>query len=270
MKSLGLKILSFLIVFSIVFALCSCSKKDENPGVFTTNRPLTTAGEEEEEKTTNLAVAAVAPEGDENIIKYFNDAFKIFNNRDFDFIRQKECKLNAFSAGTLQEVEGATQEYENTLKTSFSDMMGVGKTENFYYVGDDISGVFSIAELTSDKLDEVAASASGSNVTVSFKLKQITNDGETTVSALTKDFISSTSFREKLKSYGCSADSVSVKTSAVTLKAVIDYSTKNFVSVEIGFVSHFSAPEVKLDYVSGGPVAGNTKTTIIYKNFVEE
>ncbi|MGN1169785.1 MAG: hypothetical protein ACI4RB_06660, partial [Acutalibacteraceae bacterium] len=66
-----------------------------------------------------------------------------------------------------------------------------------------------------------------------------------------------------------SATSTSVNNSGAKVKAVVDDSTKNFVSVEISFKTNYSAQELNLGYISGGPVSGVTQTVITYKNFKE-
>lgn len=272
MKDNFLKIISAGLAFSVVLGLCACTKKnDDTSGVITTNRPLTSAGGEETTKSTAVeAVSAVAPQNEEDAVKFFNSAIKVFHKKSFNFSVKKECTLKSFSAGSLSTVDGATESYKNMLKSSFGDMMGVGTSQNSYYVGDDISAVFTVPELTAENLNGITASADGENVVITANLLKNSDDGMTEVASVTKDYMTNEKFSTKIKGYAATADSASVKHGAVTLTAEINYATRNFVTLQIAYSSQFSAENVKLSYVTGGPVTGSTNTKITFKDFKEE
>ncbi len=270
MKDTGLKILSAIIIFAVVLGLCSCGIDGNDDDIKTTNRPVTiSSATSKTVKPTDKNVVATAPQGDEEILKYFNTALKIFRNSTFDFVKKDSCTLTSYSAGSLETVSGATDSYKSALRSALGDIMGVYSLESTYFAGDDITNVFAIKELSADNISSAKASAEGSNVMVEFSLKQNAADGSDAISALTKEYMTNESLNNKISKYGATANSASARVSAVTLKAVIDYSTKNFVSVEIGFNTAVSMASLSLDYVSGGPVKGSTKTTIKYTNFKE-
>ena len=271
MKENGLKFLSVIIVLCTVAGICSsCANNNANEDIKTTNRPVTISQSTSKTvKTTNENIVAIAPEGDEEILKYFNTSLKIFRNSTFDFTKKDSCKMTSYSAGSLNNINGATASYKSTLKSAIGDMMGVYTLESAYFAGDDISEVFAIKELTVDDINSAKATAEGSKVTVEFSVKQNAADGSDAVSLLTKNYMTSESFKQKISGYGATADSATARVTAVTLKAVIDYSTKNFVDIEIGYNTTFSVAKISLDYVSGGPVNGSTKTTIKYTDFKE-
>lgn len=270
MKDTGLKILSAIIVLSVVIGLCSCGINSNEDDIKTTNRPVTVSSSTDKTvKVTDENIVAVAPEGDEDILNYFNTALKLFRNSTFDFVKKDKCVLTSYSAGSLEEVSGATDSYKSTLKSALGDIMGVYSLESTYFAGDDITNVFAIKELTAENIGSATASAEGNKVAVEFTINQNAVDGSDAVSVLTKEYMTDQSLNDKIAQYGAVADSASARVNAVTLKAVIDYSTKNFVSVEIGFNTVFSMASLSLDYVSGGPIQGSTKTTIQYTDFKE-
>lgn len=271
MKNNLIKILSLIIVFGVVTGLCSCRlTHKETAGIMTTNRSLTlSSASSNSAKSTDLSVTAVAPEGKEAIIKYFNGSLEYFYNNDFEFVRKKTTTLSSYSAGTLASVTGATQSYQSMLKSSCADMMGVGSLETTYYVGDDISWAFAIKEVNPELLKKCSASADGNKVKVSFEYKSLTGDDETTLTNLTRDFMTTGSFSQKISSYGASSSETSSSISGIKLSAVIDYSTRNFTSLKIEYTTAFKAQQISFDYVSGGPVSGTTKTVISYGNIEE-
>lgn len=272
MKDNFLKTISALMVFSVVIGLCACTKKDDaSSGVITTNRPLTSAGDETTTKSTAAeAVSAVAPKSEEDSIKFYNSAIKVFQKNSYNFSVKKECTLKSFSAGTLSTVDGATESYKSMLKSSFGDMMGVGTSRNSYYVGDDISTVFTLSEISAESISGITAEANGANVVIKVNLLKNSDDGMTEVSSVNKDCMTNEKFSTKIKDYSATADSSSVKHGAVTVTAEIDYVTRNFVGIQISYSSQFSAENVKLSYVSGGPVTGTTNTKITFGDFKEE
>lgn len=272
MKNSTIKIISVLIVLSVITGLCSCSfKKEGTPGIGTTNRSVTVSTEKKKEvEPTDRTVTAVAPQGNEEIIKYFNKALSKFRNNDYEFVKSKNTVLRSYSAGSLTSVSGSTESYITMLKSAVGDMMGVGSLDTSYFLGDDMVAAFPISSISQDKIDSCEATAEGSNVILTFKMKQLSDDGATTVSSLTKDYITPDAFSNRIKGYSATAQSPSVSYSNVTLTAVIDYSTTGFVSVDIGFVSSFSMHELSLAYVKGGPVKGSTDTTVTYKSFAEK
>ena len=270
MKNSFIKIISFVIVFCTVLGLCACSKKQGTQGIATTNRQVTRSSAESKTQTTvGKTSAATAPQGKAAILKYFNDSVKIFNNRTYDFTKSFNCTLQSCSLGSLTSVSGATDSYKSTLRSAVGDMMGVSKLDTSYYAGDDISSVFTIKELDEKCIESIKASADGNKVTVEISLKQLSADGTASVSYLTKDYPTPESFSQKISDYKISATSTSVKSSSAKVKVVVDNSTKNFVSVEISFKTNYSAQELNLGYITGGPVSGVTQTVITYKNFKE-
>lgn len=272
MKDVALKIISVIVVFACVAGLCACTKKNsDNNDVVTTNRPLTSATQAQKQTDApSQAVSAVAPEDEDGAIKLFNHSLNSFRKNSFNFVVKKECGLKSFSAGSLASVQGATESYKSMLKSSFGDMMGVGNSENSYYVGDDISSVFVIPEMTSDNISKITASADGQKVIININLLKNSDDGMTEVGSVTKDYMTVEKFNTKIKEYAASADSVSVKNGPVGITAEIDYATKNFISLQISYSTQFSADNVALSYVSGGPVTGSTSTKITFKDFKEE
>ena len=270
MKNSFIKIISFVIILCTVSGLCACSKNQGTQGVATTNRQVTSSTSESKTQTTvGETSAATAPQGDAEILKYFNDSVKIFNHRTYDFTKSFNCTLSSCSLGSLTSVQGATDSYKSTLRSAVGDMMGVSKLDTSYYAGDDISSVFTIKELDEKCVESIKASADGNKVTVEISLKQLSSDGAASVSYLTKDYPTPESFAQKISDYKISATSTSVNNSGAKVKAVVDDSTKNFVSVEISFKTNYSAQELNLGYISGGPVSGVTQTVIAYKNFKE-
>ncbi len=270
MKDKGLKILSLIIVLSVVFGLCACGDDGDSDEIQTTNRSVTVSSQNDKTvKTTDENVVAVAPEGEQEILNYFNNALKLFKNSTFDFSKKDECSLTSYSAGSLNDVSGATDSYKKTLKSAVGDMVGVNSLETTYFAGDDITNVFAIKELSLENATNISAQAQGSQVTVEFDVTQNAVDGSDAVSAVTKNYLTNETLNSKISSYGATAQGTSVRISNVKLKAVIDYSTKNFISIDISFNTQFSISNLALDYVSGGPVAGSTKTTIKYKDFKE-
>lgn len=270
MKDSSIKILSLLVIFCTVVGLCSCGMNNDEDEVNTTNRPVTASTDiTKSVKTTDENVVAVAPEGNEAILEYFNGSLKLFRSSTYDFVKRDDCTLTSCSTGSLNTVSGATDSYRTALKNALGDMMGVTSLESTYFAGDDVTDVFAIKELTAENISKASASAEGSKVTVEFSLKQNSADGSDAVSLLTKDYMTAESFNSKVSQYGATANSAVVKVNSVKLKAVIDYSTRNFVSVEISFNTTFSMGSLNLDYVSGGPVSASTKTTIKYTDFKE-
>lgn len=273
MKNNVIRVISLLMVFSVIFGLCSCKlthKKTTN-GVMTTNRvPTLPSSSKNTAKKSDNTVKAIAPEGDEEIIKYFNNSLTYFRSNDFEFTRKKSTTLESYSAGTLATVEGATQSYQSALKSAIGDMMGVGSLETMYYIGDDISAAFAIKAIAPEYLKKCSAKAEDSNVKLTFEYKQYITEEESGITKLTGDYVGSGGFSSKIREYGASPSEAKAEISGIKLTAVIDYSTNNFVSLKIEFTSKFSAKSISLDYVSGGPVSGTTKTTISYGSFVEK
>lgn len=270
MKNNAIKILSLLIVLCTVAGLCSCGKNPEDEDVKTTNRPVTVSTDiTKKVQTTDENVVAVAPEGEENILKYFNGSLKRFRGSAYDFVKKDTCTLTSCSTGSLNSENGATDSYRAALKNALGDMMGVSSLESTYFAGDDVSEVFAIKELTAENISEMSATAEGNKVTVEFSIKKNSADGFDAVSLLTNDYMTVEGLNGKISQYDASSTGATVKVSNVKLKAVIDYSTRNFVSVEISFNTSFHIGSLKLAYVSGGPVNASTKTTIKYTDFKE-
>lgn len=270
MKNTGLKILCIIIILSVVGGLCSCSKDGDEDEIVTTNRPVTISGTSDKTiKSTDKTIVAVAPEGEEEIIRYFNKSLSDFRSASFDFVKKDETVLTSCSAGSLETISGATDSYRSTLRKALGDMMGVVSLETTYFAGDDITQAFAIKELSVETIAEAKASANGSQVTVEFKIKQNSADGSDAINMMTGDYMTLEAFNAKISGYGAAADSTSVNIKNVTLKAVIDYSTGNFISVDVGYNSSFSMGTLNLDYVSGGPVRASTRTTIKYHSFKE-
>lgn len=265
-----IKIASFFMVICSVIGLCSCSEAREEEEIKTTNRPVTVSTDiTKTVKTTDENVVAVAPVGEENILKYFNGSLKRFRGNAYDFTKKDTTVLLNCSAGSLDTVSGATDSYRNTLKKALGDMVGVSSLESTYFAGDEVSSVFAIKELKAENISRMSASAEGNRVIIEFDIKKSSADGFDAVSLLTKDYITVEALNSKVAKYGASSTGASVKVNNVKLRAVIDYSTRNFVDVEISFNSSFYMGTLKLDYVSGGPVNAGTKTTIKYNNFKE-
>lgn len=273
MKNNIIRIVSLLIVFSVVTGLCSCKLMHKPTGSagMTTTRPLTLPSSSKySAKKTNYEITAVAPEGKEAIIKYFNDSLNYFYSNDFEFTRKKSTRLQSYYAGSLASVDGATQSYVSTLKSACSDMMGVGSLDTTYYIGDDISSAFSIRTVEEDYIKKCTATAEKSNVKIVLNYKQFIGEDDPGINRLTGDYISSGGFSQKIKSYGASPSEAQATVSEIKLTVVIDYSTNNFVSLKIEFTTSFSVKSISFDYVSGGPVSGSTKTVISYGNFTEK
>ncbi len=270
MKDTGIKILSVIIVLCAVFGLCACGDNSDGDEIQTTNRKVTISSNVDKTvKPTNTNVVAVAPEGEEEILNYFNTALKLFKNNTFDFTKKDDCKLTSYSSGSLANIEGATQSYKDALKSAVGDIFGVNSLQSTYFAGDDITTAFAIKEMNVDNVEKVSAFAQGSSVTVEISLKQNAIDGIDAVSAVTKDYMTNEKLNSKISGYGATADGASVRINDVKLKTVIDYSTKNFINIEISFNSQFTVSKLALDYVSGGPVTGSTITTIKYTDFKE-
>ncbi len=270
MKNTTIKILSFLIILCVVAGLCSCSKEGEEEEIGTTNRPVTVSTDlTKTVRPTDKNVVAVAPEGEEEILKFFNGSLKLFRASAYDFVKKDSCTLYSYSAGSLSSVDSANDSYRAALKNALGDIMGVSSFESTYFAGDDVTEVFAIKELTADNISKMSATAEGSRVTVEFSIKQDSADGKEAISLLTKDFVTAESFNAKVSQYDATATGGTIKINNIRLKAVIDYSTRNFVDVEISFNTSFYIGTFKLAYVSGGPVSASTKTTIKYTNFKE-
>ena len=272
MKNRIIKIISLVMVFAVITGLCSCKlTHKEVAGIMTTNRQVTLpTATRKDSVTTDFAVKAIAPEGDEAIIKYFNEALKIFYEHDFEFIKKKTTTLKKYSAGTLGSVSGATQSYLSTLKSACGDMMGVGSLETNFYFGDDISSFFEIAKINKTIISKCSASAKGSSVTVNFNYNAYSGDFNNSLKTLTHDFTTLTDFTSKIKRYGASFEQASTELGGIKLSAVIDYSTRHFISVKIEYTTSFSVEEMSFDYISGGPVKGKTNTVISYTDFKEK
>lgn len=271
MKDRIIKIVSLVMVFAVITGLCSCKlNHKEVAGIMTTVRQVTlpTSGADDSDNTAS-AVTAIAPEGDESIIKYFNEALRIFYEHDFEFTKAKTTKLKEYSAGTLENVSGATGSYLSTLKSACGDMMGVGSLETNFYFGDNIEAFFSIKSADSEHIKKCSATAEGSNVTVKFDYNAYSGDYNNTLRMLTDDFMSLDDFRGKIERYGARLEKASVGLSDIKLTAVIDYATRHFVSVKIEYATSFSVDKMEFDYISGGPVKGKTNTVITYKDFKE-
>ncbi len=273
MRNNLMKIVSLLIVFSVVFGLCSCKlmhKPTGNAGE-TTNRSVTLpSSSKATAEKTDYQVTAIAPESKEDIIKYFNDSLEYFYQNDFEFTRKKSSKLKSYSGGSLVNVEGATQSYVSMLRSACSDMMGVGSLSAAYYIGDDISSAFEINPVESQYLKKCTAVAEKSNVKIAFEYKQFIGEDVSGVTKLTGDYVDSGGFSRRISGYGASASSPKAVISGIKLTALIDYATNNFISLRIEFSTAFSAESISFDYVSGGPVSGSTKTVISYGNFTEK
>ncbi len=270
MSNRAIRILSILIILCVVTGLCACSGKNGEDEPATTNRPVTLQGEVSKTvKPTDKTVVAVAPVGEEEIIKYFNESLTDFRNSEFDFVKKDSCVLTSCSAGSLESISGATDSYRSTLKKALGDMMGVASLETTYFAGDDISRAFAIKELNTDNVSQATASADGNRVTVAFTIRQNSADGSDAVSLVSGDYMTLAAFNSRISQYGATADSTSVNMKNVTLRAVIDYSTKNFVAIDIEYNSSFSMGTLNLAYVSGGPVKATTKTVTKYSNFKE-
>ncbi len=270
MNNKTIKFLSLFIVICTVLGLCACGKTQDEEEIKTTNRPVTVSTDlTKTVKTTDENVIAVAPEGGENILKYFNGSLKRFRNNTYDFTKKNTCTLSSCSFGSLGSISGATDSYRAALKNAVGDMMGVSTLESTYFAGDDVSGVFAIKELTAENVEGMSASAEGSRVTVEFAIKKKTADGADAASLLTKEYMTVESFNSKVSKYGAGTTGASVKINNIRLKAVIDYSTRNFVEVIISYDTSFYVGSLNLDYVSGGPINAGTNTTIKYTNFKE-
>ncbi len=270
MKNNWIKILSLIIVFCSVAGLCACGDNNQEDDIITTNREITVSTDiTKTVKPTDQSVVAVAPVGEEAIIAYFNNALKAFRQSAFDFVKNDNCVLTSYSTGSLASIDGATDSYRSALKNAVGDMAGVSSLQATYFAGDAIDNVFAVKELTAQNISNMSAEAQGSNVIIEFSLKKSSGDGTDAVSALTKDYMTVEKFTSKIAQYGASSTGATVKHSNAKIKAVIDYSTKNFVSVEISFNTNFYMGSLNLDYVSGGPVNAGTKTTIKYTDFKE-
>lgn len=272
MKNRIIKIVSLLIVFSVITGLCSCKlAKKEVAGISTTHRPLTLpSSSSSSAKTTDLLVKAVVPKGEEAIIDYFNKSLKYFRENDFEFTRKKSTKLSSYSAGSLTSVSGATSSYVSALESACSDMMGVGSLDTSYFIGDDISAAFAIKEVSPDFLKKCSAVAEENRVNLTFEYNQYVGDDKTALSQLTGDYLTDGSFASNIRGYGASVSKATATVSGIKLSAVIDYSTRNFISIKIEFTTSFYVESVAFDYVSGGPVNGKTKTVISYGDFREK
>lgn len=271
MKDRIIKIVSLVMVFAVITGLCSCKlNHKEVDGIMTTIRQVTlpTSGGDDSGNEAS-AVVAVAPEGDEAIIKYFNEALRIFNEHDFEFIRTKTTKLKDYSAGTLESVSGATKSYLSTLKSACGDMMGVGSLETNYYFGDDIKSFFCIKTITDPFIKSCSASADGRNVTVNFDYNPYSGDYNNTLRTLTDDFMELDDFRTKIERYGAKFEKASIGINEIKLSAVIDCSTRHFVKVNIEYATIFSVSKMGFDYITGGPIKGKTITDITYTDFKE-
>lgn len=272
MKNRVIKIISIVLVFAVITGLCSCKlTHKEVAGIMTTKRQVTLpTSTRKDNKTTDFAVIAIAPEGDEAIIKYFNDALEIFYEHDFEFIKKKTTTLKEYSAGSLSNVSGATQSYLSTLKSACGDMMGVGSLETNFYFGDNISSFFEIKSVNKKLVSKCSAAAEGSNVTIGFHYSADSGDFNNSLKTLTQDFMTLSDFTSKISRYGARFEEASAEISGIKLSAVIDYSTRHFVSVKIEYTTSFSVKEMTFDYISGGPVRGKTNTVISYTEFKEK
>lgn len=272
MKNKLLKIISLIMVFCVITGLCSCKlTHKEFAGVMTTKRQVTlpTSSRNADLKNDNK-VTAVAPEGDKAIIKCFNRALELFYNKDIEFTRKKTTKLESYSAGTLASVSGATSSYTSMLKSACGDMMGVGSLESAYYFGDDISFAFSIKPVSEDLIKKCSATAEGSNIKLSFDYNTYMGDFNDALKNLTSDFMSTSDFTKRISGYGANFSDATSEITSIKLSALIDYSTKTFVSVKIEYNAKYSVKEIAFDYVSGGPLKGTTKTVISYGGFKEK
>lgn len=265
-----IKILSLVIVLYTVAGLCACGKDEGEEDIKTTNRPVTVSTDlTKTVKPTDKNVVAVAPEGEEDILRYYNGSLRLFRANAYDFVKKDTCTLTSCSTGSLGSVSGATDSYRKALRNALGDMMGVSSLESTFFAGDDVSEAFGLRELTAENISEMKASAQGSNVTLEFTIKKSSPDGGDAISLLTRDYMTNESLSAKIADYEASSTGASVKISNVKLKTVIDYSTRNFVEVEISYTTSFYIGSLNLDYISGGPVSASTKTTIKYTDFKE-
>ncbi len=271
MKNTFIRILSVTLVVIIIAGLCACSRKKSDNSKLITNRSVTLSTNQEESTfTENSEVNAVAPEGKKNIIDYLNGSFTRFHNFDYDFNKNVTSVVQSFSAGELEKIDGVTGSYQSTLKKACADMMGVGSLDTSYYVGDDIESAFPIKSIKEEFVQSASASAEGDKVIVTLTVKPQSEDGIATVQLLTNDYMTLSSFNEKIREYEATAADTTVRIGSVALRAVIDYSTRIFEKIEITFKTEFYADEMSLAYVKGGPVKGTTLTTVTYKDFDEK
>ncbi|MCQ2479369.1 MAG: hypothetical protein MJ120_01915 [Clostridia bacterium] len=272
MKNKLLKIVSLIIIFCVVTGLCSCKlTHKEIEGIMTTNRQVTlpTSSEGFAEKKDDGATA-VAPEGEKAIIKCFNKALDLFYQKDIEFTRKKTTKLESYSAGTLASVSGATASYTSMLQSACGDMMGVGSLESAYYFGDDISFAFSIKPVSEVLVKKCSATAEGSNIKLNIVYNPFMGDINDSIKNLTADYMTTSDFIKRIADYGADYKDAKASIDSIKVSALIDYSTRTFVSLKIEYITKFSAKEISFDYVSGGPLNGTTKTVIAYGGFKEK
>lgn len=270
MKNRLIQIISLTTVIIIITGMCACARNKPDDSKYITHRSVTLSTTSTTKVKEDPSVIAVAPKGAKNIADYFNGSLVKFNNVDFDFNKSLKTELVSFSAGDLNKVEGATDTYRSTLRSACSDMMGVVSLDTAYYVGDDKREAVPISDIDTENVQTITAKAQENKVVIDVVYKPLSEDGIATVQQLTADYISNASFNEKIHEYEGSASSTNVKISNVRLKAVIDYTTRNFETITITFSTAFKAESLSLGYVSGGPVTGETKTTVIYKDFAEK
>ncbi len=270
MKQKAIKAAALLMAVCVIVSLCACRHgESNNPHISTTHRSVTTPTSSAATDDAADTVTAVAPVGKDAILNYFNDAVTKFGNFKYDFNKHVDVTLTSFSAGSLANVDKATASYQSMLRTACGDMMGVCATDTAYYVGDDMKAAFPVRLAESENITDAKATAKGGEVVVELTCKSLSEDGVVTVKQWTSDYMTNGLFLEKVKAYSASVSESSVKIGGVKAKAVIDYATKNFVSLEITFQTSFQASQLSLAYVSGGPIRGVTKTTVTYKDFSE-
>lgn len=141
--------------------------------------------------------------------------------------------------------------------------------QSTYFAGEDVSDVFAVKEITAENVNGISATANGKQVTVEFSVNKKSPDGFDAVSLLTKEYVTLEKFNTKVAQYGAGSTGTTINVKDVKLKAVIDYSTGNFASVEISFNTGFYIGELNLEYVYGGPIKASTRTVIQYTDFKE-
>ena len=270
MKNRVIQAVSLLIVIFVIAGMCACAKKPVDNSTLITHRSVTLSTSSTTKVTEDPSVTAIAPTGKDDILEYFNGSLVKFNNFDFDFNKSLSTELVSFSAGDLNDVDGATDAYRSALRSACADMMGVGSLDTSYYVGDNKEEAMPIKEIEPENVKSISAEAKENKVVINIEFVPLSADGVETVQPLTADYMTNSSFNEKIHECEASASETSVKISNVRLSAVIDYTTRNFDTIAITFGTDFKAEKLSLTYVSGGPVTGATKTTITYKDFSEK
>lgn len=253
------KIISFLLAFSSVFCLSSCSGKN-NP---VTEKETSVAEKETKAAAENPIKIADIPETTEDRIEMLNSALDYIDVYCYKYKKSVKCSVSGLKLGDLSKASNASDAFRSIFGEKDLTFEYDYKTAPESFDANLIKGEFTEDDVAYADIEQKKDKLI---LTVKFYNESAPSDNSGALCKLSNEYQSADKVKKSLSEFSSSADSVNVSARDIIVTATIRTFDSGLEKLTVSYEENFSLGGVKLVQLEGSSVGGTSKTTITYSN----